>query len=183
MKKPMVQEIMRPVVCLFLICFLVAAALAVTNLVTAPRIAALQQESAAETMKEVLSAKEYKEKTLSGSYAGVSFFEAIDEEDQCVGYVVTTAAAGYGGDVQVMTGVDLDGKVTAVRILDCSNETPGLGQNAKDAAFTDQFAGQSGELVVKEDIDALTGATITSKAVVTAVNQALAAVRDNAAAD
>jgi uncharacterized protein with FMN-binding domain len=75
----------------------------------------------------------------------------------------------------------LAGKPTGVQVVSHA-ETPGLGaiaaaNNAKGEAFRDQFAGTSGELVVGEDIDAITGATITSKAVTEGVNAALAYVK------
>ena len=79
-----------------------------------------------------------------------------------------------------MTGVRRDGSVRAIEILDVSDETPGLGQNAKQDKFKDQFAGKQGEIGVstasksaENGIDALTGATYTSKAVAAAVNHAL----------
>ena len=94
------------------------------------------------------------------------------------GYVFTTVAKGYGGDIKVMTGVDADGKVSGVEILEIS-ETAGLGMNAKKPDFLSQYVGKSGEIFVSKDkpgensIDALTGATISSRAVTGAVNNAL----------
>ena len=93
-----------------------------------------------------------------------------------MGYVFTTAAKGYGGDVEIMTGVDAEGKITGISILSIE-ETPGLGMNAKKDSFKDQYKGKSGELAVNKDggeIVAITSATITSRAVTSAVNQALA---------
>ena len=80
-----------------------------------------------------------------------------------------------------MTAILPDGSVNAVEILDVSNETPGLGQNATQEKFYGQFSGMSGTLsVVKSgadnsagEINAVTGATITSRAVTKAVNEAL----------
>ena len=80
------------------------------------------------------------------------------------------------GDIDIMTGVDAEGKVTGIRILSIE-ETPGLGMNAKKDSFRQQYVGKSGELAVNKDggeIVAITSATVTSRAVTKAVNQALA---------
>ena len=81
--------------------------------------------------------------------------------------------AGCGGTVQVMTGIDTAGSITGVVILS-HGETPGLGANAERASFTDQYkqaAPENGIALVKNkapaagEVEALTGATITSRAV------------------
>lgn len=95
--------------------------------------------------------------------------------------VFTTTSKSYGGDLIVMTGVDNDGKVTGIQILSIS-DTAGLGMKAQTDSFKSQFKGLvDGIKVAKNSADhdnneilALTGATITSNAVTTAVNEALA---------
>lgn len=97
------------------------------------------------------------------------------------GYVVTTTdKEGYGGDIQVTVGITSDGTVSGVSILSI-NETAGLGMRAKEPAFYEQYQGkQTEKFAVSKDggagepIDALSGATITSRAVTGAVNAALA---------
>ena len=79
-----------------------------------------------------------------------------------------------------MVGVGTDGTVTGVEVVKTA-ETSGLGANASTPAFRDQFVGQSGVLAVSKDggsIDALTGATITSRSVTNGVNSALAAAAE-----
>lgn len=99
-----------------------------------------------------------------------------------VGYVFSTKASSYGGPIQVMTGISKDGKVTGV-VLVSTSDTPGLGLNAQKPEFRDQYRQQAPEKgfeVVKGggakegQINAMTGATISSKAVTTAVNAAVA---------
>ena len=86
----------------------------------------------------------------------------------------------FYGAYYLMTGVDADGKVTGVNILS-HGETAGLGANATNESFRDQFKGLVNGITVSKDkagensIDALTGATITSRAVVRAVNAAIEA--------
>ena len=92
-----------------------------------------------------------------------------------------TGASGYGGTVSVMTGIDAEGSITGVVILS-HDETPGLGANATKSSFLDQYlqpAPEGGLSVVKYQtpsdgqIEAMTGATVTSTAVTNAVNQAI----------
>ena len=110
--------------------------------------------------------------------------EEYTGEDACIravykgdtGYVVCTAASGYVGDVVLLVAVDNGGTVTGLTVQELS-ETFGLGARARtDGDFLTQFLGTSGEAAVGENIDALTGATVTSKAVTKAVNAAAAFV-------
>ncbi|KAF0134858.1 MAG: electron transport complex protein RnfG [Candidatus Saganbacteria bacterium] len=89
------------------------------------------------------------------------------------GKVVEALPKGYAGNINMLVGIDENNKVTGVKII-TMNETPGLGANAADANFLRQFIGksQSDRFVPKEDIQALTGATITSRAVCNGVKEA-----------
>ena len=81
---------------------------------------------------------------------------------------VTAGYKGFGGTVKVMIGIDADGKVTGVKVTEHS-ETPGLGSKAADADYLKQYQGvtEAPESSIKDDknVDAITGATITSNAV------------------
>ena len=179
MKKMNAKDILVPTVSLFVICLVATVLLALVNGFTEPKIAALALESAAESRKVVLpDAKDFKE--IKGDK--FNYFEGKDASGKTVGYVFTTdceeTSKGYGGTVTVMTGVGKDGKVTGIELLTL-NETPGLGMNAKKDSFKNQFLGKSGTIGVNKtkasntEIQALTSATITSKAVASAVNVAL----------
>ena len=106
----------------------------------------------------------------------------LEKDGKIIGYIFKTSAKGYGGEISVMTAVKPDASVAAVEILDASSETPGLGQNVTKKDFYGEYKDKSHGIVVvkggnadttKNEIDAVTGATISSKAVTTAVNQAL----------
>ena len=106
--------------------------------------------------------------------------EAYDGEDESIrrvfkaegGYVIEVSAAGYAGDLLLWVGVTDDGTVSGVTVRDHA-ETFGLGARAQsDAGFLLQFLGTDGEAAVGEGVDALTGATVTSRAVTRAVNAA-----------
>ena len=110
--------------------------------------------------------------------------EPYDGEDESIrrvfkaedGYVLEVETAGYAGPMTLWVGVTNDGQVSGVTVRD-HGETFGLGRGAQtDASFLLQFLHTSGEAAVGEDIDALTGATVTSKAVTRAVNSAAAFV-------
>ncbi|MGN0569854.1 MAG: RnfABCDGE type electron transport complex subunit G [Candidatus Fimenecus sp.] len=181
MKKFNVKDILIPTVSLFLICAVVTLLLAVTNSVTAPKIAELQAETENKTKAEVLPcANEFSDaKKVSLNGIDYTYYEGYGEEKTLAGYVFTTVSKGYGGDITVMVGVKADGTVEGIDFLSIS-ETAGLGMNADTEKFKSQFKGKSGEITVVKnspadnEIQALTGATITSKAVTKAVNDALA---------
>ena len=87
------------------------------------------------------------------------------------------APAGFGGAIDMVVGIDAEGRVTGVAIVSMT-ETSGLGDNARKESFRSQFVGLSGSAALTKDggsVDALTGATITSRAVADGVTQALAA--------
>ena len=178
-KQKLWKAILIPTVSLFLICVVSTVLLAVTNSVTAPMIEDLAAKTAAETRQTVLSAaKRFSDpKTVTMDGAQYTYYEGFDG-DTPVGYVFTTQSKGYGGAVEIMTGIDLEGRVAGIQTL-MLNETAGLGMNAKNEAFRDQFKGKSDKIGVAksnpgdDEIQALTGATITSKAVTDAVNIAL----------
>ncbi len=92
------------------------------------------------------------------------------------GYVVLTATQGYAGTVTMLIGVSNDGKVTGLQIRQMA-ETYGLGWNAlTDVDFLKQFLNTKGDAQVGTNVDAIAGATVTSKAVVRSVNSAVAFV-------
>ena len=92
------------------------------------------------------------------------------------GFVIETRTYGYAGDITMLVGVSNEGTVTGLVVRHLT-ETYGLGRNAlTDTDFLAQFLNTSGEAAVGETVDALTGATVTSKAVTRAVNSAVAYV-------
>ncbi len=92
------------------------------------------------------------------------------------GFVIETKTYGYAGDITMLVGVSTEGTVTGLVVRHLS-ETYGLGANAlTDTDFLAQFLNTSGEAAVGETVDALTGATVTSKAITRAVNSAVAYV-------
>lgn len=176
MNKKDMRDIVKTAISLFLICAVAAGLLAAVNSVTAPKIAANAAQAENEARKGVLpAAEDFAEKTLDD---GTVYYEGA-AEGKTVGYVFTVSSAGYGGEIKLTVGINSDGAITGLTILSI-NETPGLGMNAKKESFISQFTGKSGKLsVVKNktpgdgEILAIASATITSKALTNAVNDAL----------
>lgn len=170
------EDIIKPVGVLLAICIIIPLALSVTNKVTAKKIAELENENSKKNMQSLVSADDF-EKCSDG---GIEYYTAIKGGDTAA-YIFTESAKGYGGDVSVMTAVKPDGTVAGVAILDVSGETPGLGQNAAKESSYSQYAGlkkgvsllKNGAKAENNEVDAVTGATITSTAVTRAVNAAL----------
>ena len=168
-------HIMRLTITLLTICAVVAAVLAGVNMITKDAIAANQAKKTQDALAVVLpDAGALEEVALTGDTGIISEVYSDGES-----YAVKVLPAGFDGAITMMVGIS-EGKVTGISVIS-HTETPGLGavaaaQNAKGEAFRGQFVGQEGELAVGNQIDAMSGATITSNAVVTGVNAALSYV-------
>lgn len=181
----MLKDVIRPSVILFIVCAIVTGALAYVNAVTKPIIEENERIAKHEAMAEVLpgstdfsgpiSPEELKAKGFPVSNAIKNVYEAGDH-----GYVVEAAVKGYGGEVTMMVGIGLDRDVKGVKITS-HNETPGLGAKVADKAFLEQYYGpvpDGGFVVVKgisksdSEIEAISGATISSRAVTQGVSDA-----------
>lgn len=161
---------------LLLISAVVAGLLGLVNHITADRIDAINQEKTAASMQEVLPASAYTEVEYTGIDPLVKTIYAGAEG----GYVVEVTPSGFGGEIDMVVGIAPDGTVSGVSIISMS-ETSGLGANATKESFRSQYVGKAGDLAVSKDggeIDALTGATITSRAVTSGVNAALTAATE-----
>ena len=125
----------------------------------------------------------------NAGYEVVVLDEAVKakaSDGSMLGLILTvTEPEGYGGNIQFTIGIDMNGTITGLEILDIS-ETAGLGMKAKESTFREQFIGINAESVgyvkngaekTSSDIDAISSATITTKAVTKGVNGALCAYR------
>ena len=178
------KEILRPAATLTLICLVVAALLAGTDLLTKDQIAQ-QKEAAAAAARELVlpGVKDFEETQAKDADGESTVYYVGKDGGEIAGYVFTTTASSYGGQIQVMTGIQADGSVSGVELLSI-DDTPGLGMNAQKAEFRAQYhqaIPESGAFEViksgeKQDgqIMAMTGATITSRGVTDAVNKAIA---------
>ncbi|MBQ5698163.1 MAG: RnfABCDGE type electron transport complex subunit G [Lachnospiraceae bacterium] len=132
------------------------------------------------------SVEKIAELAVSGELAGFggvaieSVLEGTDASGAAVGYVINSLSNdSYGGAVKISVGFDADGTITGVGIREI-NDTPGLGLKAKEPKFKDQYIGKNVDTLVvtktgasaENEIDAISGATVTSNAVTNAVNTA-----------
>ncbi len=101
------------------------------------------------------------------------------QDGKLAGYAMQMLPRGYGGPIKLMVGVGLDGTTTSIKVVE-HKETPGLGASIEIPAWAGQFAGRKlgDPLRVNKEYDALSGATISSKAIGRAVREALEAWQD-----
>lgn len=113
----------------------------------------------------------FTEETYTGEDANIRTVYAGE-----TGFVIETVTAGYAGDITMLVGVSKDGTVTGLQVRNMS-ETFGLGAEAlTDYEFLAQFLNTDGGAAVGSTVDAITGATVTSKAIARSVNSAVAYV-------
>ena len=183
-KESSVKFILRLGLTLFLISAVTAGLLAGVNSITAPRIAQANEQKQIDAMAAVVSDAETAVPVEYKDPDGVVL--EVYKTDSA--YAIKVAApGGFGGSIEMMVGVDEAGNVLGISIIN-HGETAGLGAVAADKtdkgeAFRSQFAGMSGSVAVSKDggnVEAITGATITSRAVCNGINAALEYVRNHA---
>lgn len=183
-----VKYILRLTLTLLAICAVVAGILAAVNSITAPIIAEAKVEKTQKAIQAVLPD--------AGTVGEVSFTDetgmvtkvyvaSLGNTAAVCGYAVEVTPSGFGGAITMMVGISTEGKVLGISIISHA-ETPGLGavasQNTdKGVAFREQFAGLISGITIgdgENQIDSLSGATISSQAIVDGVNAALDCVEN-----
>ncbi len=182
------KEIIKLGLILLLISAIAAAALGFVNSATKGPIEETQRLADIETRKSLLSeADAFEERDIESpeTYPVLTEVYVGTKDGAPCGYTFKTTPKGYAGPVEVLIGIDQNGAITGVNI-GTNTETPGLGSKAADEKFKGQYIGKETILNViksgtpKEDeISAISGATITSKAVTSGVNEALNYYKDN----
>ncbi len=172
---------------LFLVSLVAALALAGTNEMTKGAIAQRALEAADAARKTVLNNADTFEQLQVPEGIGVDNGYRGLKDGKAVGFVAQSTVKGYGGEIEIVVGMDLSGAVTGISVGGPSfSETAGLGDKAKESAFTNQFKGLVLPATLADNVDAISGATITSNAVVLGVNQAgtyLSSVIDSSESD
>ncbi len=162
------------------ITLVVALALGAVNAVTVGPIAEQNAQKIKDSLENVMPGAESEQidvpegttvTTETKNATSVTILSAykMTKDGADAGYCVEVGPTGFGGAVDTMIGIDNEGKVTGISVISASSETPGLGARCTESEFQAQFVDQVGtEVAVTKDggsIDALTGATITSRAV------------------
>ena len=188
------KYIAKLAVTLFVTCVIVAGLLGFVNKLTLPNITAANEKKTAEAIQKVMpemdgspAAMELTEEmTAAASGAGATVTEAYEAQagGSTIGYALKVVASGSQGNIEMMVGVDTEGVVTGVSIVK-NSETSGIGSKvmsneplSSGVGVLDQFQGKSaaadGTLTVGKNVDAISGATVSSKGVTAGVNAALA---------
>ncbi len=158
-------SLIRPALTLFIISAAVTSLLALTNNITERAIKEREEQKTDEACREVLPGAQSFEEVAEG------ISEGKDGSGNITGYVINVGEKGYGGEIRILVGITNEGTVSGVSVISHS-ETPGLGANAAKPSFLRQFVGVN-KAELNGNIDALSGATVSSKAVTNAVNNAL----------
>ncbi|MCY6959322.1 RnfABCDGE type electron transport complex subunit G [Clostridium brassicae] len=177
------KEIISLGIILFIITAVAGLILGGAHKITAEPIAIQQKKENDAAMKEVLPKAESFEKqdVKLEETNPVKEVNSGKTGSDVSGYAIKVAPKGYGGLIEMMVGISNEGKVEGIKILTHA-ETPGLGAKAPEPEFSGQYKGKPTDKpldVVKaepskdNEIKAITGATITSKAVTTGVNAAI----------
>ena len=173
------RYVVRITVTLLLISVIVGAALAFVNRLTKPVIQKADEEKMQQAIAQVLPGGYDTQITDFSDPTGIvsSVYRGAN------GYAVEVLPVGFDSALTMMVGVSPEGKILQICVVS-HTETAGLGAVAASngsagVAFREQFVGVSGEVAVKKDggvVDAITGATVTSRAVCSGVNAALSCV-------
>lgn len=164
------NEIIKPVLVLVCICLVVTALLAYINSVTSPIIAKAEQEKTEQAMTEVLADADGFEKLEIENLP-----ERVTEvytATNGAGYVFMLTTKGYGGDMKLICGMDANGVIEQCKTLSHA-ETSGLGSKTAEDPYRNQYCKKSADTL--SEVDAITGATISSNAYKNAIEDAFKA--------
>ncbi len=179
------SDILKTGLRLFIITVIAAVCMGITNLATQEPIRMQQIKAMNEAKRAVLpQAEEFSEVNILADSAesdGAKILEinAGKSGNEIVGHTFKISANGYGGDIEIIVGINAEGKIEAVQI-GAHGETPGLGAKVKEKSFVDQYHGKEAAnplsvtktSAMEHEIQAVTGATVSSSAVTNGVNLA-----------
>lgn len=160
------KEMLRYGSILALICMVAGGLLAGANSLTKSRIIARAQEEEENSLQEVIPEAADFQPVKKGNET--IYYKAIDKDGQFIGVAFKAYGDGYSSDIETLVGMLKDGTITAIKILS-QNETPGLGTRVTEKNFTQQFNHKN--ISNLDEIQAITGATISSTAVIDSVKE------------
>ncbi len=166
---------LRIILCLAVICTVCAALLGATYVLTSDPIAQNEAQAIDSILTELFgeSAEFQLLSDLPENQDVQSVYLVSDENGQEAGYAIRVLTRGFSDDIDLIVGFDPQGAICGIEIVSLS-ETAGLGSLVGEDAHLNQYLGKSGQLTLKEDIDAISGATKSSKALIAGVNKATA---------
>lgn len=164
------NEIIKPVLVLVCICLVVTALLAYINSVTSPIIAKAEQEKTEQAMSEVLCEADGFEKLEIENLP--DRVTEVYTATNGAGYIFMLTTKGYGGDMKLICGMDAEGVIKQCKTLSHA-ETSGLGSKTAEDPYRNQYCKKSADTL--SQVDAITGATISSNAYKNAIEDAFKA--------
>ncbi len=165
------KEMIRYGFVLAIICIVAAGLLSGVNSLTKRKIIAQAQGEEESSLKEVVPEAVIFKPVKSGDE--IIYYKAQDKEGKLIGVAFKSAGKGYSSTIETMVGMLKDGTITTIKILS-QNETPGLGIRITEPSFTARFKNKKD----LSEVQAITGATISSKAVIDSVNKKAQEVRE-----
>ena len=173
------KDFIRPTLVLLVICVISGAILAFIYQQTAPLIAENKLKAEEAARRLVLPDAEFF-KSVSDSNS-VLFYEGYSADSSLVGYVFSCVQYGYSSDVKTIVGLTPELTISAITVVSQA-ETPGLGANCTREDFTAQFSDKNPDKIYVDkdggDIQSLTGATITTRAVTNSIREAFQKLQD-----
>ncbi len=159
---------------LMLIVLVAAVLVVLVNSLTADRIEAINLANAEQARRSVMSAADsFSPLEVEAGAPVDNCYEAVSG-GSVVGHTAQVTVRGYGGPIEIIVGAAEDGTITGVSVGGSDfAETAGLGARVKEAWFRDQYVGLTAPVTLKQDVDAVSGATISSRAVTNGINTAM----------
>lgn len=157
---------------LLAICMIVAALLSAVNMLTRDIIAANAAEEKRAAVEALYPSFATLTEETSDTEGVNTVYTVLEADGEILGYAVDLTVVGFGGDLNMMVAIRPDGCVGGVRVVSHA-ETPGFGSRAALPEHLAQYIGLGGSLMLGQDVDAVSGATVSSRAVHAGVNLAL----------
>ncbi len=168
------KEMIRYGLILGIICLVASGLLAGMNSLTKARIIAQAQGEEQAGLKEVMPLAENFEEVESESKE-VLYYKALDGGGRFIGVAFKASGKGYSSTIETIVGMTKEGEITSIKIIS-QNETPGLGTRVTEASFFSQFSKKKIEEI--QQVDAITGATISSNAVKNSIKEKAKAIKE-----
>lgn len=171
------KNIVKLTVFLAIVAGLAGGLVSYVNSLTSPIIAEKEIAVDKAGLIEIYSNGEEFEKVdeSPADFPSIETVYKVNKGSNTVAYIYKTSAAGYGGDVKALISLGIDGKYQGLVITDCSSETKGIGDQITGETFINSIVGKN----IGDSIDTISGATFSSAAVITGVEEATAHFNSN----
>lgn len=165
------RDILKPTLVLLIVCVVISFFVALTFHMTEDTIKAIEKETNDNLMNQVLPGSNSFDEIDTMIKTHNSNVTINNVYKSTKGYVFNLVTKGYAGDVTVFVGITNEGQINNIQ-LGKNSETPSVGKKAEEKDFTNKFIEKNTDQNLSEEIDTITGATITTKAVIEAVQEA-----------